>query len=114
MPISWIKGMTTTAFVAAALVAAAGCESNPPAMQPGALEAKGKLQQCCDQVDAAFHRMTPGTGPRSEASHAWEEANMTCKNQLAEFQNDLAGSIHAVQKSLGKEDLFSEAPICKR
>ena len=39
---------------------------------------------------------------------------MTCKNELAEFQNDVPASIRAVQKSLGKEDLFAEAPVCKR
>ncbi len=99
--------------IAAALLGASACEATPPASQPGALEAKGKLQQCCDQVNAAYHRLTPASGSRSEASQAWEQANMTCQNELAEFQNDVPASIRAVQKSLGKEDLFAEAPVCK-
>ena len=61
MPLSSKRNSLVIA-AAAALLAATGCESTPPAMQPGALEAKGKLQQCCDQVEAAYHRLTPASG----------------------------------------------------
>jgi hypothetical protein len=106
--------MRLSVALVAAVTSASACASNPPAMQPGALEAKGKLQQCCDQVDAAAHRLAPATGSPSEAARAWENASVTCKNQLAEFDNDVPAAIKAIQLSLGKEDLYAEAPICKK
>ncbi|HVY46685.1 MAG TPA: hypothetical protein VHB21_12440 [Minicystis sp.] len=98
------------ALFAAALVSLVACASNPPAMQPGYLDAKAKLQRCCDEVDAAARR----PGVRADAPEGWAAASRACKERLDDFDNDLPGAMKAVQKAAGSQELAGDAPDCKR